>query len=205
MMAQEHESLECIIVDDCGSDDSLKIAKDCIKSYRGSIQFTIIQHERNRGLSAARNTGVSLAKGEYIFFLDSDDMLMPDCISLLVAGLKQQNDVDFVIGNYCVPNGPLPVYPELSQPPQIIDDQEKIQKAYPYSWYAMAWNKLIKKQFLLEHNISFVENIIHEDEVWSFAPATFAEKMTTVSDCTYFYNIRDNTLNTQTPKSKNIL
>ena len=59
-------SMECLLVDDCGTDDSITIAERMIADYEGPIQFQILHHERNRGLSAARNTGTEAAKGEYL-------------------------------------------------------------------------------------------------------------------------------------------
>ena len=59
--------MECIIVDDCGIDESIAIAKQMIAKYQGQIEFKIIPHAYNRGLSAARNTGIMHSKGDFIF------------------------------------------------------------------------------------------------------------------------------------------
>ena len=59
VMAQTYTgSIECILVDDCGQDDSIGVAKKVIANYQGPIRFHILHHEHNRGLSAARNTGM---------------------------------------------------------------------------------------------------------------------------------------------------
>ena len=79
------EGIECIIVDDCGPDNSAAIAKRFVDSYQGDIRFTFIQRENNGGLSAARNTGIEAATGEYIYFLDSDDFIVPECIKTLYS------------------------------------------------------------------------------------------------------------------------
>ena len=79
------EGIECIIVDDCGLDNSAAIAKRFIDSYQGDIRFTFIQREKNGGLSAARNTGIKAATGEYVYFLDSDDCLVPSAIETLIS------------------------------------------------------------------------------------------------------------------------
>ena len=79
------EGIECIIVDDCGQDNSATIAKHFVDSYQGDIRFTFIQREKNGGLSAARNTGIEAATGEYVYFLDSDDYLVPSAIETLIS------------------------------------------------------------------------------------------------------------------------
>ena len=60
-------SLECILVDDCSPDNSIKIAEKIIKDYSGGIRFEILRHDKNQGLSVARNTGMSSAKGRFLF------------------------------------------------------------------------------------------------------------------------------------------
>ena len=76
--------MECLLVDDCGSDDSMAIAERMIGAYTGPIRFQILHHEHNRGLSAARNTGTDAATGDYVLYLDSDDELTQDCIERLM-------------------------------------------------------------------------------------------------------------------------
>lgn len=73
-------AMECILVDDCGTDNSMEIAEQLIKAYNGPIDFKVVHHEHNQGLSAARNTGMDASCGEYVYFLDSDDWISDDCI-----------------------------------------------------------------------------------------------------------------------------
>ena len=84
VIAQTYENLECIIVEDNSQDNSAKIIKSFIDSYKGNVFFKVIQHEVNKGLSEARNKGTTHATGEYIFYLDADDEILPKCIDLLV-------------------------------------------------------------------------------------------------------------------------
>ena len=85
VMQQTIEADECIIVDDCSEDDSIVRCQRMIEAYRGKTRFTILHHKRNRGLSAARNTGTEHATGEYIYYLDSDDEISADCLEKLMA------------------------------------------------------------------------------------------------------------------------
>ena len=90
-------TIECILVDDCGNDNSIKIASDFIKQHGKDIEFKLIKHKYNRGLSAARNTGISACSGDYVLFLDSDDTLPEDSIYNLSNPLDSY-PYDFVIG-----------------------------------------------------------------------------------------------------------
>lgn len=198
IIAQDYTGkIECILVDDCGGDSSIAIAQERIASYDGPISFTILHHNHNRGLSAARNTGISHAKGDYVLFVDSDDELTPNAISSLTKPLSEQQ-YDFVIGDYRV------IGTDKQYPPLLLDDKsilynDKIFNTYLLGkWYMMAWNKLINRNFLLHNNILFLEGIIHEDDLWSFVLAFKARTMLVTKDCCYIYNIREGSITTGT-------
>lgn len=86
--------LECILVDDCSVDRSMAVAEQMISEYAGPIEFRIIRHEHNRGASAARNTGMDVSTGDYVFFLDSDDFIDDNTIEILYAAICSD---DYVI------------------------------------------------------------------------------------------------------------
>ena len=68
VIQQKTYNIECILVDDCGTDNSIEIAEKIINQYNGPISFKLLHHNHNRGLSAARNTGINIATGDYVFF-----------------------------------------------------------------------------------------------------------------------------------------
>jgi glycosyltransferase involved in cell wall biosynthesis len=70
---QSYKNIECLFVDDGSKDTSYKKLSEFTMNYSGNITFRIIRHEENKGLSAARNTGILNATGEYLYFLDADD------------------------------------------------------------------------------------------------------------------------------------
>jgi len=94
---QTYKNLECLIINDCSTDNSAEIATNIIAQDR---RFRIIHHAKNAGLSAARNTGIDNAKGEYICFLDSDDFLFSSSIWQRVYTITN-NDKPSIGGSYC--------------------------------------------------------------------------------------------------------
>ena len=88
--------IECILVDDCGNDDSVVIADRFISSYTGDVKFKIIKHKKNRGLSSARNTGFLASKGRFITFIDSDDWIEPLMCEELAGLLEKDPKALFV-------------------------------------------------------------------------------------------------------------
>lgn len=180
-------SIECIIVDDCGTDCSCQIVEKFISEYKGSIDFRLLHHDHNRGLSAARNTGMDHASGEYIYFLDSDDEITSDCIEKLANPLENYK-YDFVTADFTIVGG-RPVTTYLKARGGYISG---IKEAYyRKEWNVTAWNKLCNIDFLRRHNLRFKEGIIHEDILWSFYLANFAKSMYALEDKTYIYNTRE--------------
>ncbi len=94
--------MECILVDDATPDNSMATVRECLKGYNGGIEFRFVGHKENRGLSAARNTGARNASGDYLYFLDSDDAITPDCIETLAGIAEAHPAVDVVQGNLVV-------------------------------------------------------------------------------------------------------
>lgn len=193
--AQTYPHLECIFVDDCGTDNSMEIVRERMAAYRGNISFKIVRHEKNRGLSAARNTGVDAATGEYVYFLDSDDLITPDCIALLVAPLQEQY-ADFVLGNYAS-GGDRAIFIPIKEPDGFILGNEEIRSRYLRGgWFMMAWNRLVNREFFLREQLYFEEGLLHEDNLWAFQVACCAHSMCVVKVPTYVYTIRGNSITT---------
>ncbi|AGB38753.1 glycosyltransferase family 2 protein [Natronococcus occultus] len=93
-LRQTYNNLEIIVVDDCSTDGTRELLEE---RYESEIQY--LRHEKNRGGSAARNTGIEAASGEYIAFLDSDDEWLPQKVEKQVARLEELSE-DWV-ATYC--------------------------------------------------------------------------------------------------------
>ena len=182
------DNIECILVDDCGTDNSISIAEKIINQYNGSITFKILHHDHNRGLSAARNTGIEKATGEYLFFLDSDDEITENAFESLLSYSQENPDVDVIIGNmYSEPHDD---YYELKLDhyPYRITGNHQIRNAFFRNQPlipVMACNKLIRRDFILKNNLFFKEGIIHEDELWFFYVINNCNKVALINKYTY--------------------
>ena len=185
--------MECLLIDDCGTDNSIKISNEFISFYKGNISFHIIHHKENRGLSASRNTGINAAKGKYIFFLDSDDWLYPECIKSLVNAIETEEDIDYAIGNYNYDSKT--IFPPLKLETGIY--KNNILELYTQEkFYMMAWNKLYKTSFIKKHSLTFKERLLHEDELWSFCCACHTHKIAVINKETLYYRIREGSIQT---------
>ena len=204
VMAQNHTGIEieCIIVDDCGQDNSMVIVRQMITTYQGSIHFKLVEHENNRGLSAARNTGIRHANGTYLFFVDSDDYITDNCLQLLYDVVKMYREVQIVKGNHI---GRVDI--NVNNIPQgLIDNQSLLQLLYRRKIPVMAWNTLIKSSLVKQWNLSFKEGLIFEDNLWSVELFRHTDYFVFVPDKTYYYEENPNSImgdrnGTQEPKS----
>lgn len=186
--------MECILVDDCGEDDSMEIARQLIAQYQGQIIFRILSHDHNRGLSAARNTGIRAAQGDYLYFLDSDDWIDPQCIASMVSLVERYPGVEMVqagahtCGADPMPwlnlsKSPLPEYVQgLSEVKPIMLNRKRIP--------VTAWNRLVRRDFLLYNNLLFQDGLLHEDELWTFMLAKHLNSLAVMKQNVYHYEQR---------------
>ncbi|MDD3040120.1 glycosyltransferase family 2 protein [Bacteroides sp.] len=189
------DGFECILVDDNTPDDSMKIVRQVLSSYRGNIQFKIVHHQENKGLSAARNTGVREATGDYLYFLDSDDLLPEQTIESLLKTCQNESP-DVVMGDFEL-IGESDNVPKLNTQISNYNNQVDIFNAFiSRHLYEMAWNKLVRKDFFLRHELWFREGILHEDSLWSFFLFYYCQNLKICFSNTYRYRIRQNSIMT---------
>ena len=195
-------SMECLIVDDCGTDDSIAIAESTIASYEGPIVFQIFHHERNRGLSAARNTGTLAAKGDYLYYLDSDDEITEDCIALLMGKTKEYPEAELVQGNYCCHTLTGKTVVRIKRYAlATASSNNEVRKCYYRHIVVTAWNKLIRRDFLIDHHLFNKEGILFEDLLWSFYLLKYLNKVCFVSTITYHQKKRPHSITTGTDRA----
>ncbi len=180
-------NIECVFVDDCSPDKSMNIVNQIISDYKGNIQFKVLTHDKNRGLSAARNTGLKHATGDYIFFVDSDDYLMPDSLQYLLGYLKENPDVEMVIGNAKNSKDNSLLIHHIQAPLLINDCNVSFQRMLRHQIYLYAWNKLIRRDFLVKHHILFEEGILYEDQCWSYELFSHVSSVLLLPKVTYVY------------------
>lgn len=200
---QTYTDIECILVDDCGDDNSIELAQAFINRYKGNITFKILHHIKNKGQSAARNTALQHVKGEYVFFLDSDDMITANCIDCLMTKAIEYPNIDFVQGNILDERGNISNFGWRTQLPEYCDNHDELEKYILFVVVTSAWNKLIKTSFLTDNTLFFPENIIHEDLYWNYFLAKYTKAASFVNKGTYIYYINPNsTVTSLTPNAR---
>lgn len=203
VVAQTFQDIECILIDDCGTDNSVDIAQQYIDNYQGQIQFKFIHHEKNLGLSGARNTGIQVSTGEWIFFLDSDDALMPNCLSILLALVEKYPDVNFVQGNLLNERGRISHYgfhniPDYCNNPSTIEDI-MLRKVI-----TSACNRLIKHSLFIGNNLFFPVGMVHEDMYWVYFLSKYVHAAAFSTIGTYIYYTNEGSIMTTASQATRI-
>ena len=141
LMEQTLQEVEFIFVDDASPDDSAGILRRVLKEYNREAR--IIEHEKNQGLPAARNTGLAQAKGEFIFHCDSDDWLEPTMLEDLYTAAKNTG-ADFAYCDFYIDFGdsrrhmPTPDYPNA----ETMVKEGFLAGMMKYN----VWNKLVRRE-----------------------------------------------------------
>jgi len=192
VLNQTYRHLEVILVDDCSPDQSMELVINHIQNLEKTkgVAFKLCKHDVNQGLSAARNTGMKVASGDYVYFLDSDDEIVPTCIELLVKG-SEHGSYDVINGDFeTVGSSPIPgfVHNQMS----LTNKQDIVRAFVNREIYVTAWNKLVRREVLT--GWGFKEGIIHEDELWSFTLVNRVMSYKNIQEKTYIYYRNSNSI-----------
>ena len=185
---QTYQNIECILVDDCGKDNSMTLVEEYVKPYQGEIIFKLLYHSNNNGQATARNTGIKAATGDYIFFLDSDDAITPDCLETLINLSDKYPDADFVQANTVTGNdNTLMPYTFREEPPEYCNDKLELNRLILAALTMTVWNRLIKRSFLTDHHLFFPDGYLCEDMYWIYFLAKEVRAAAFTNHGTYLY------------------
>ena len=184
-------AMECVIVDDCGKDGSIEIAKEFIANYYGDIDFRIIHRKKNGGLSAARNSGIEEVSGDYIFFLDSDDMLFPNSIADLMKIAANYPFADVIQGMMIQTDGGKIQY-KRQHSSEVLTKRLEVLKVLliPGNNSVSSWNRLYKKTLIDDNNLRFCEGIIFEDVDFNYRVSQYVTAIAFCNERTYLYRVQ---------------
>ncbi len=204
--AQTFSGLECIIVDDASSDGTPEKIRRFIADYTGPVAFRLVAHDTNTGVSAVRNAGTKLATGEFIYYMDSDDQITPDCIRSLVALADRYPGVDFVQSNARVlPAGHTQYWAKKGGITEYVEGNENIRKLFSRTdgqFPPFCWGKLVARRYVDKYGLDFLEGIIHSDQLWTFHLVEHAEKMAVTLEPSYLYHVVPGSITTGSPNAR---
>lgn len=189
---QTYPNIEYLVIDDRGLDNSMDIVKDIIKEHSRGIDVRIVEHNKNLGTGATRNSAIDYATGDYLYFLDGDDSIAENAISILVNKLDGR-DIDVVEASFQkLSNDGEQIEEKVFAPSYYfgnfaicrwMEDCRKYYDGYP-------WNRLFSLNFLRRYNIRCFPNHRNEDVFFSFQIVIYAKSFMTIPSKTYNYFMR---------------
>ena len=216
---QTLQDFEIVIVDDCSTDNSLQIVRDFKESDELGSKIKIIALERNGGISNTRNVGLRFSEGEYVTFLDNDDMMIPAALEIFVNTADEWNaEVVHTHSHYQnpkdMPQGDRMTFRMASfehgnkanlQAPAYLLTNDMSERMYNFSIYGIDWNvwgKLFRRDFLLINGIQFPKVKLTEDLLFVFQTLLHAKRYVMIPEALYVYRYRlDSTLHGERDKN----
>lgn len=171
------EDYEILCVNDGSKDNSLNI----LREFEGKYANIVVIDKENGGVVTARNTGLDAARGEYIWFVDSDDFLKANIMGTLRNIVLETNCDRLTVGGYLFTDA-------LTEAEQALSQQKKLPINVP--WYdAVVWRNLFRRSFLQEHDLCFhYPDLTHgEDGLFMYEVTLFSPKSAGIEEAVYFY------------------
>ncbi len=195
---QKLKGIEVILVNDGSTDHSAEIAKEyCDRN----TNFKLI-NRKNGGLSAARNTGLDTASGEYIHFLDSDDYLADEALEKLYEKAKAEDLDALRFSAYCFEDGTREFtwqhyggYKFAGEYPDIYNGTDFYLNAINNTdYYPSCCLIIMKRSHIEENGLRFVEGIVHEDNLFYFEVAMLSKKIAVMNEPLYYRRFRSGSI-----------
>lgn len=185
---QTYQNLEIIVVEDCSTDSSSIVLQPHLTDER----VKLIQHAKNSGLSAARNTGIDAATGEYIMFVDSDDIIDLNLVqSCLLAAQESDADVVLLTVKPFQDGEPVQDVPELNS---RINSYKLIAEADYFEYPHFAWLKFMRNELVRNKHLQFPVGQYYEDWPFHWETGFAKSKIVVISDGYYHYRQRGDSI-----------
>lgn len=189
VLNQTYPNIEYILVDDKGN--SMDVVQRVVSEHPRGKSVKIIDQIINQGTGAARNTIVANAKGEYLFTMDCDDVIMPNCIELLYNKMAE-HPVDFVAASFVRKDLQGNIYPGGCQyQDKIVEGGAYAVANYRYgeggNIFVATWNKLYRTSFLRDNSIKCVPHYLIDDPWFTYQVIICAKSCRLISDCTLIF------------------
>lgn len=197
ILQQSFKDYELILVDDGSKDESLKVAQNVLAG--SGADYRIVKKE-NGGQSSARNTGLKEAKGEYIVFIDSDDVISSDFLSLLYRAFEPGMDFTFCGFKYVKTQDPPEDHDEGKME---LSKDELIDVFLKRTIDFVVPSMMFRRNFLLDNHLFFREEIRYsEDQLFIWEAIFSSKKAVYLNRKMYGYYSRPQSIMTGSPYQK---
>ena len=187
---------EVIIVDDCSTDggESLDAVRVCMKKYSN---MRLVHNAQNMRVGASRNHGIREAKGKYIWFVDQDDKIEPNCVGRLLE-ICEKNELDYLSFDFTDfdDTGKKEPHRLITQNTDVMTGLEYAYKVcekniWLNQWDTNVWHQIYRTEFLRAHYVYFSEVSFFDDMIVALRALIYAKRMQTISGTYYHYRYNE--------------
>lgn len=195
---QTYKNIELILVDDASPDNCGKICDD----YASRDARIIVIHQENGGLSGARNAGVAIATGEYVMFVDGDDYLSENAVSIVVSAMESKQ-LDCLMFNVNLIDGDCKRLIGQQSFDDVCDGLAFLERMTNANvLWVMVWLYCYRRSILTEYALQFKTGIVGEDEHFTPRAVLFCKRVTYIDKPLYNYVKRPDSITTTSDTKK---
>lgn len=192
LLAQTMDNIEILLVDDHGRDDSIERARQFVATHPSSKTFRFLATPRNMGPGPARNVGIEVARGEYIGFVDSDDVVEPTfCSSLYEAAKLYDADLAYCQALLIQPSGTRTMENPIITSGLFSGDNRRFFLTH-YTTLFVSY--LYRRSLLNEHDIRFPSTRSAEDSYFLTCSLLATQRIACINKALYHYLVHENSL-----------
>ena len=205
VLNQTLQDFEVIVVDDCSTDNSVAVAESFLEKFRERLK--VITLPQNTGSGAVpRNEGLKFSRGEYIFFMDADDLLVNNALEMLYnAAQNFQAEVVYMNKGFSCSENANPneiIMTNWDKNPKNIDSptletkdlKERMENMFATNYGWAPWIKFLQRDFLIANDIKFPAMRISEDVLWTIELVCLAERWLCLPERLYIYRTSNNSM-----------
>ena len=198
ILIQTFKNFEVVVVDDCSTDSSCAVVESYLEKFGGRLKIFGMKKNSGSG-SLPRNKGLKLSRGEYVFFVDADDLLTPTALEELYFAAKNFSaDVVYLERHFEADEELKEIHVAGETSGKIIFESEnlaeRIHALIDRKIFFTPWSKFVRRDFLLENEIFFPPIVPAEDDIWTYALIFFAEKILRVPNPVYVWRLTEKSI-----------
>lgn len=184
------DDVQIIVVDDNSNEDKLPVI------IREDVQVIYISKEESKGAGHARNVGIAQSKGKWLLFADSDDYYAEELLEVLDK--YKESDIDVLYFNYIHVDYDGNSFPE-NQLQKYLSNFNCLKQEIVHIKYRnnTPWTKMVKRDYVLKHNMYFEEVPNGNDVLFSLFVASYTNKIAVTPECLYYYVKTQNSIGTK--------
>ena len=197
ILAQTFQNFEVIVVDDCSTDSSCAIVESYVEKFGGRLTLAHMKENSGNG-GLPRNKGLTISRGEYVFFMDADDLFTKTALEELYMLAKDYGaDYIYIESHYEADDDLKNMHMRQRHTGDCVDKPtfesedltERLKYLLSYRYGVTPWIKFIERNLLLENELFFPHLKNGEDDIWTYSSIFYAKKLLRVPNAVYIQRL----------------